>query len=85
MTYQLSTPDKNGPVLRLADSAYIPADPANRDWSEYLDWCDEGNKPKPYVPPPEPEASASLPDPVLLDHENRIRALEQKMRTRPAR
>ncbi|UEM11982.1 hypothetical protein J4G43_047335 [Bradyrhizobium barranii subsp. barranii] len=53
--YQLTTPDTNGPVLRIADSAFIPADPANRDWIEYQDWLAAGGVPDPYVPPPVPE------------------------------
>jgi len=77
--YQLTTPDENGPVLRTADQAWIPADPANRDWEEYREWVNKGNTPDPYVPPPEPEPvppAAELTDAVLFLHENRIRSLE---------
>lgn len=34
-------------VLRLADNAYIPFDPANTDYQEYLKWLEEGNTPLP--------------------------------------
>jgi hypothetical protein len=34
-------------VKRLADNAFIPFDPANRDYAEYLKWLAEGNTPTP--------------------------------------
>lgn len=43
-------------VQRLTDNAFIPFDPGNRDYREYLSWLKEGNTPEPYVaPPPPPE------------------------------
>jgi hypothetical protein len=50
MTYQLTTGDT---ILRLADNAFIPPDPANTDYAAYLAWLDEGNTPEP-APEPEP-------------------------------
>ncbi|HWW46310.1 MAG TPA: hypothetical protein VNZ94_00525 [Xanthobacteraceae bacterium] len=42
-------------VLRLADDAVIPDDPANRDWAEYQEWLAGGGvpdpEPEPYEPP----------------------------------
>ena len=34
-------------VLRLADNAFIPFDPANTDYQEYLRWLEAGNTPIP--------------------------------------
>jgi hypothetical protein len=34
-------------VLRIADNAFIPFDPANTDYQAYLAWVAEGNTPLP--------------------------------------
>jgi hypothetical protein len=50
MTYTLTAqPDI---IVRDEDGSFIPFDPANVDYAEYLRWLDEGNAPTPYTPPP---------------------------------
>ena len=34
-------------VIRLADMAYIPMNPDNTDYQEYLKWVAAGNTPEP--------------------------------------
>ena len=34
-------------VRRVLDSAFIPANPANRDWAMYQEWLAGGNTPDP--------------------------------------
>lgn len=44
-------------VLRVSDGAFIPADPTNRDYAEYMRWLDEGNTPDPVGPAPVPQSA----------------------------
>jgi len=50
--YQLTT---STTILRLADNAFIPPDPANTDYAAYLAWLEEGNEPLPAPEPPAPQ------------------------------
>ena len=34
-------------ILRTTDGYWIPTDPANSDYKEYLEWVAEGNTPEP--------------------------------------
>jgi hypothetical protein len=47
--YQLTETEA---VIRTVDQAWIPGDPANRDYAEYLQWLEDGGVPDPYVKPP---------------------------------
>jgi len=63
MTYQLTHGDL---ILRLADNAFIPPDPANRDYAEFLAWCEAGNTPEPApAPPPTPSSYTAFWDALL--------------------
>jgi hypothetical protein len=50
MNYKLT---KTTDILR-SDGWFIPAEPANTLYQEYLAWLAEGNTPEPYTPPPPP-------------------------------
>lgn len=41
--YQLT--NGSGYVIRVADRAFIPNDPLNRDWIDYQIWLAAGNTP----------------------------------------
>ena len=71
--YQLTV---NEIVVRTADGAAIPNDPANRDREEYEQWLAAGGVPDPYVPPPEVPPAPPAETTLLYDHENRLRTLE---------
>ena len=42
--YQLTKIENQ--VRRVADNAFIPFDPANTDYQEYLRWLEVGNTPE---------------------------------------
>ena len=46
LNYQLTREDTET-ILRLSDGAYIPLDPDNTGYQEYLAWVAEGNEPLP--------------------------------------
>jgi hypothetical protein len=71
--YQLTATDD---IIRTADGAVIPPDPANRDRAEYDKWLAAGGVPDPYVAPPPVKPEADPQTAMLYDHENRIRAQE---------
>jgi hypothetical protein len=52
MIYQLTNDNS---IYRPSDNSWIPKDPANTDYQQYLDWLAEGNEPLPPDPIVEPE------------------------------
>lgn len=48
MTYSLT---QTGGIVRDSDGAFIPHDPANRDYADYMAWMAEGNVATPYQSP----------------------------------
>tara|TARA_R100001369_G_scaffold21941_1_gene40022 strand:+ start:719 stop:1015 length:297 start_codon:yes stop_codon:yes gene_type:complete len=58
----------NTQIIRILDSAFIPADPANSDYAAYLEWVEEGNT---------PEAADVPPDPTYKE----LRAAEYNLKT----
>ena len=63
MTYQLTTSTS---IKRLSDGAFIPNDPGNRDYREYLEYLEAGNTPEPApAPPPPPPSYTAFWDALL--------------------
>jgi hypothetical protein len=63
-------------IVRDKDGAFIPFDPGNVDYQDYLAWLDQGNEPKAATPP-----ATTLPEVVpvedrVADLETRVDALE---------
>ena len=48
-------------IIRIADKAHIPNDPANTDYANYLEWVEAGNT---------ATAADAIPDPTY--QENRV-------------
>ena len=40
-------------IIRASDGAFIPTDPDNMDYQDFLRWKEAGGVPTPYTPPPE--------------------------------
>jgi len=63
-------------ILRTRDQAWIPDDPANSDYAEYLRWVEDGGVADPYVEPEPVPPAPTQEQSLLFEHENRILALE---------
>jgi hypothetical protein len=68
---------KHNSLIRLADNASIPADPANRDYAEYLELVAAGYTPAPADPTPNPRIAEIKARLAQIDIES-IRALRSK-------
>lgn len=63
MTYKLTHGDM---IVRKTDGAFIPIDPANRDYADYLRWVEDGNAAEPADPAPVVAAEPRRIDKRLL-------------------
>ena len=72
--YRLTATDSA--IIRTADTAFIPNDPANRDYAEYQKWIEGGGVPDPYVPPEQVAPQPTEAQLIMYDHENRLREIE---------
>jgi hypothetical protein len=82
MTYTLTD---SAYIVRDEDGAFIPPDPANRDYQAYQVWLAEGNEPNPAPGVPTPPIEENVPTVEELaaqvyEQEQRISALEESMK-----
>lgn len=60
--YKLSY--KDNVIIRTADNAYIPKDPDNYDYREYLEWLAQDNEPEAADPDPAKQAEQKPGEPT---------------------
>lgn len=76
MTYTLTaTPDV---IIRDEDQAFIPADPDNVDYQEYLRWLDAGNQPNP-VPPTIAPPIEEPPPPDIVEVHAQVQDIDARL------
>ena len=63
-------------IVRDEDGAFIPFDPDNVDYQDYLAWLDEGNAPKAATPPATTLPATPAVEDRVADLETRVDALE---------
>jgi hypothetical protein len=68
----------DGMIQRDEDGAFIPFDPDNVDYQDYLAWLDEGNAPKepPAIPTPPMEAP---PPPDIVEVHAQVQDLDARL------
>lgn len=66
MSYKLFNSRYQAFIVDIEKNSYIPIDPANSDYQQYLLWLEEGNTPEPADIPPAPTyqelRAAAYPD-----------------------
>ena len=76
MTYTLTSHPNT--VVRDEDGAFIPFDPDNVDYQDYLAWLDEGNAPK--QPPANPTPPIETPPPPDIHEVNaQVQDIDQRL------
>ena len=62
-------------IIRISDNVSIPNDPDNTDYQTYLKWLDEGNKPEPADPLPEPTVS----EPTVAELQAQLKTIQAQL------
>lgn len=65
-------------IQRDEDQAFIPFDPDNIDYQEYLAWLDEGNQPNPPPASPVPPIEEP-PPPDIVEVHAQVQDIEQRL------
>lgn len=76
MTYTLTAQPNT--IVRDIDQAFIPTDPDNKDYVEYLAWLDEGNEPKP-VPPVITPPIEEPPPPDIVEVHAQVQDIDARL------
>jgi hypothetical protein len=63
-------------IVRDEDGAFVPFDPDNVDYQDYLAWLDKGNEPKAAAPPATTLPEVAPVEDRVADLETRVDQLE---------